>query len=82
VEGKRKIFDLKDVTSSFLAKSAETIEKKQVEFLVSATKCKKAQKSAQECEKKELESYSEFPSPIPQVPFQNGKDTPTSRVFS
>jgi hypothetical protein len=39
----------------FCAKSAETIENKGVEFLVSAKKCKNVQKSAQECEKKELE---------------------------
>jgi hypothetical protein len=39
----------------FLPQSAEAIEKKRVEFLVRAKKCKKAQKSAQECEKKELE---------------------------
>jgi len=39
----------------FLPKSAETIEKKRVEFLASAKKCKKAQKSAQEFEKRELE---------------------------
>jgi hypothetical protein len=39
----------------FFAKSAETIENKGVEFLVSAKKCKNVQKSAQECEKKELE---------------------------
>jgi hypothetical protein len=36
----------------FLPKSPETLEKKRVEFLVRA---KKTQKSAQECEKKELE---------------------------
>jgi len=35
----------------FLPKSAETIENKRVEFLASAKKCKKAQKSAQEYEK-------------------------------
>jgi hypothetical protein len=39
----------------FLVKSAEAHENKRVEFCVSAKKCKKAQKSAQECEKKELE---------------------------
>lgn len=33
----------------------ESFEKKEVEFSVSAEKCKGVQKSAQECEKKELE---------------------------
>src|SRR6266852_986881 len=40
----------------FLTKSAEAIEKKRVEFLVRAKKCKKAQKSAEESDKKELDS--------------------------
>jgi hypothetical protein len=48
-------FGLKDLTRVFLAKSAETLEKKRVELLESARKCKKAQKSAQQYEKKELE---------------------------
>jgi hypothetical protein len=39
----------------FGKKSVETLEKKRVEFLEGARKCKKAQKSAQEYEKKELE---------------------------
>ncbi len=43
----------------FLPKSAEAIEKKRVEFLVRAKKCKKAQKSAEESEKKELEYCGE-----------------------
>jgi hypothetical protein len=36
----------------FFAKSAESLEKKRVEFLVSAKKCKKVQKSAHVFEKK------------------------------
>jgi hypothetical protein len=36
----------------FLAKSAELIEKKRVAFCVSAKKCKKTQKSAQEYQNK------------------------------
>jgi hypothetical protein len=36
----------------FFAKSAEGHENERVEFLVGAKKCKKVQKSAQECEKK------------------------------
>ena len=36
----------------FLAKSAETIERKRVAFLVRAKKCKKVQKSAQGFENK------------------------------
>jgi hypothetical protein len=39
-----------------LAKSAESIEKKRVELCETAKECKKAQKSAQEFERKELES--------------------------
>jgi hypothetical protein len=35
-----------------LPKSAESIEKKRVEFFLSAKKCRTAQKSAQECETK------------------------------
>ncbi len=36
----------------FFAKSAESIENKRVEFLASAKKCKRAQKSAQEFDRK------------------------------
>lgn len=43
----------------FLAKRAESFEKKGVEFLPRAKKCKRMQKSAQECEKKELEQSGE-----------------------
>jgi hypothetical protein len=43
----------------FFAKSAEAHENKRVEFLVGAKKYKKAQKSAQECEKKGLEYSGE-----------------------
>jgi len=52
----KKGLGLKDLTRSFFwAKSAETLEKKRVEFLEGARKCKKEQKSVQEYEKKELE---------------------------
>jgi len=43
-------------TRVFLAKSAKSIEKKRVEFLVSAKKCKRAEKSAQEYQNKGDES--------------------------
>jgi hypothetical protein len=36
----------------FLAKSAESLEKKRVEFLADAKKCKKTQKSAEAYENK------------------------------
>jgi hypothetical protein len=39
----------------FSTQSAESPEKKRVEFCVSAKKCRRMQKSAEECEKKELE---------------------------
>jgi hypothetical protein len=50
--------------------------------LVSAEKCKKVQKSAQEFEMKELEWESESPSLSVRKVFQNGKNTPTPPVFA